>query len=165
MRVTVGEDLSASTPAADRQVAVIEATIDDMNPQVYGYFQEKALAQGALDVYATPIQMKKNRPGQLITVICATADLDPLVRLIFTETTTIGVRHTLAERRTLHRSATEVQTEYGPVRVKVCALDGIRMNYAPEYEDCRRLASEKGIPLKDVIASAIRAFLETGGSG
>ncbi len=164
LRITIGEELVESVAAADQQVAVIEATIDDMNPQVYGYFQERALAEGALDVYATPIQMKKNRPGQLVTVLCALSNLESLIRLVFAETTTIGIRHTRAERRMLEREIAEVQTEYGPVRVKVCTLDGMRVNFAPEYEDCRRLASERGAPLKDVLAAANRAFLDAGGA-
>ncbi len=165
LRVTTGEELAESASAADQEVAVIEATIDDMSPQVYGYFQERAMAQGALEVYATPIQMKKNRPGQLVTVLCAVSSLDSLVRLVFAETTTIGIRHTRAERRALDRRFAEVRTEYGPVRVKVCSLDGARMNFAPEYEDCRRLASETGVPLKEVLAAATRAFLDEEGTG
>jgi pyridinium-3,5-bisthiocarboxylic acid mononucleotide nickel chelatase len=162
LRITVGEELRFDQPASGReQVAVIEATIDDMNPQIYGYFQEKAFEQGALDAYVTPVQMKKNRPAMELTVVCAPESVDQLSRLIFAETTTIGLRYTLAERKTLQREFARVETEYGPVKIKVSSLDGRRMNFVPEYEDCRRLAAEKGVPLKNVQAAAVRAYLQS----
>ncbi|HYK88759.1 MAG TPA: nickel pincer cofactor biosynthesis protein LarC [Acidobacteriota bacterium] len=159
LRVTLGESDLADQVSPDEQVAVIDATIDDMNPQIYGYFQEKALAAGALDVYLAAIQMKKNRPGVKLTVVCAVGQVDALARLIFRETTTIGIRYNLAQRKTLQRQFHSVQTEYGTVTVKVATLDGQRMNVVPEYEDCRRVAAEKGVALKEVLASATRAFL------
>jgi uncharacterized protein (TIGR00299 family) protein len=161
LRITLGE-----TPADDaghspgEQVAVIEATLDDMNPQVYGYFQEKALAAGALDVFATPAQMKKNRPGLNLTVVCDPDRVDIMSALIFAETTTIGVRHTFACRKTLERRFVEVKTEFGAVAIKVSSFGGRRVNFAPEYECCCRLAQETGAALKDVMAAASRAFLE-----
>ena len=161
LRITLGEqpaDDAGDSPG--EQVAVIEATVDDMNPQVYGYFQEKALAAGALDVFATPAQMKKNRPGLNLTVVCAPDRIDNMIVLIFAETTTIGVRHTLARRKTLERRFVEVKTEFGAVAIKVSSLGGRRVNFAPEYECCRRLAQETGAALKDVMAAAARAFLE-----
>ncbi len=162
LRVTVGEEVRDLQPAlSSEEVAVIEAAIDDMNPQIYGYLQEKALDEGALDVYLTPIQMKKNRPGVKLTLLCSPEKLDSLARLIFEETTTIGIRFTMAHRKTLHREFTQVQTEYGAVTIKVSSLDGHRVNYIPEYEDCRRLASEKGVALKEVQVAAMRAYLET----
>jgi uncharacterized protein (TIGR00299 family) protein len=165
LRITLGEPLAESaTENAGERVAVIEATVDDMNPQVYGYFQEKALAAGALDVFATPVQMKKNRPGLNLTVVCAPDRLDSMSALIFAETTTIGVRHTLACRKTLDRGFVEVATEFGPVTIKVSTFGGRRVNFAPEYECCRRLAQETGAALKDIMAAASRAFLELGSS-
>jgi len=163
LRITMGEELPAGVKSPEEEVEVIEATIDDMTPQVYGYFQERALSEGALDVYAVPIQMKKNRPGQLVTIVCAAEHRDRLVRLMFAETTTIGVRHRSAGRTTLDRETVEVQTVYGTIRIKVCSLDGERMNFAPEYEDCRRVAAETGVPLKEVLAAAHAAYLEGGG--
>jgi hypothetical protein len=160
LRVSLGETWPDATAPAGEQVAVIEAAIDDMSPQIYGYFQEKALAEGALDVYATPIQMKKNRPGQQITCVCAPQDADRLAELIFRETTTIGVRCTVARRKTLQREFHRVQTAYGAVTMKISLLDGRPVNYIPEFEDCRRLAEEKGAPLKEIQAAALHAYLQ-----
>ncbi len=160
LRITVGEEPdNAARVSPEELVAVIEATIDDMSPQVYGYFQERALSSGALDVYATAIQMKKNRPGMLVTLVCPVDQIDLLSRIIFEETTTIGIRHTLALRKTLQREFVTVQTPYGAVTVKVSRLDGKRMNAAPEYEDCRRLAAETGVALKEIVAAATHAYL------
>jgi pyridinium-3,5-bisthiocarboxylic acid mononucleotide nickel chelatase len=161
LRLTLGEEtLIQQTEFPGEQVAVIESTIDDMNPQVYGFFQEKALAEGALDVYATPIQMKKNRPGLKITVVCALHQIEDLTQLIFRETTTIGVRCLVAQRSTLPREFQQVWTEFGEVKIKVSSYKGRRMNYNPEYEDCRRLALEKGVAIKQVMAAAMRAYLQ-----
>lgn len=164
LRLTLGEELaSLHEQVPEQQVAVLEATIDDMTPQIYGYFQERALAAGALDVYATAITMKKNRPALLLTVVCAVGQVEAMSRLLFAETTTIGLRYTLAERRTLQREHLQVQTEFGAVAVKVSHLDGRPTNFAPEYEDCRRLAAEKGVPLKEVMAAAAHAYLQRAG--
>jgi len=160
LRICLGETAAEATVSPEEQVAVIEATIDDMNPQVYGYFQEKALAAGALDVYSTSVQMKKNRPAQKITCVCAVADVDRLAGLIFCETTTIGVRYNIAQRKTLQREYVPVQTTFGAVTMKVSILDGRPVNFVPEFEDCRRLASEKGAALKEVQAAAIHAYLQ-----
>jgi len=159
LRLFVGE--SATREAGERwddNVAVIEANLDDMNPQIYGYFVERALAAGALDVFATPVQMKKNRPGQLLTVLCEPAAVDRLVDLVFRETTTIGVRTYQARRRTLERESVPVETPLGVIRVKVSRLNGRILNAAPEYEDCQRVAAERGVPLKQVLAEAAFAF-------
>jgi pyridinium-3,5-bisthiocarboxylic acid mononucleotide nickel chelatase len=160
LRVSLGESTANESISPEEQVAVIEATIDDMNPQVYGYFQGKALDAGALDVYSTSIQMKKNRPAQKITCVCAVSDVDRLTELIFSETTTIGIRYTLAQRRTLQREFVQVQTDYGPVNMKISLLSGRPVNYVPEFEDCRRVAAEKGIALKEVQSAAIYAYLK-----
>jgi uncharacterized protein (TIGR00299 family) protein len=161
LRVTLGEETALDPgPVPAEKVAVIEATVDDMNPQIYGYFQEKALAAGALDVFAIPAQMKKNRPGMLLSVVCDPDRIDAMAALIFAETTTIGIRYTIAERRTLAREFLEVETEYGRVAIKVSSWAGRRINFAPEYECCRSLAQEKGVALKDVIAAASRACQE-----
>ena len=158
LRITIGDEIPAAGISPEEQVAVVEATIDDMSPQIYGYFQEKAMVAGALDVYAVPIQMKKNRPALLITLVCPLELLDMLCRLIFEETTTIGVRYTLAGRKTLQREFVPVETAYGTITIKVSTLGGQKMNAAPEYEDCRRLAAAKGIPLKEVLSAAANAY-------
>ena len=161
LRISLGNALENAGTSPEEQVAVIEATIDDMSPQVYGYFLEKALSGGALDVYSTPIQMKKNRPAQKITCVCAIADLDRLAALIFCETTTIGIRYTIAQRKTLRREFVQVQTGFGQVSMKISLMEGQPVNFVPEFEDCRRLASEKGVALKEVQAAAIHAYLQS----
>ncbi|MGC1615394.1 MAG: nickel pincer cofactor biosynthesis protein LarC [Candidatus Acidiferrum sp.] len=142
----------------DEEIAVIEANLDDMNPQIFGYFLEKALGAGALDVYTTPVQMKKNRPGTLLTVLCKPADTNALMGLIFAETTTFGVRTYRAQRRILPREWVNVGTEFGDVRIKVSRVNGRILHVAPEFEDCRKLAVEKNVPLQRVIASALRNY-------
>jgi uncharacterized protein (TIGR00299 family) protein len=138
----------------DLPVTVIEANLDDMNPQIYGYFVEQALDAGALDVFSTPVQMKKNRPGILVTLLCESASENKLIDLIFRETTTIGVRTHEVRRRTLEREIVPVATPLGEVRMKVSRMNGTMLNATPEYEDCRQIAAQKGIPLKQVIALA-----------
>ena len=155
--------LESAAPAAT--VCLIEANIDDMNPQIAGHLAEQAMAAGALDIFFTPVLMKKNRAGTLVTLVADLADRERLARLLFTESTTIGVRFLAAERRVLDRAQVSVQTDYGPVRVKVSRLEGQVMNFAPEYEDCRRIAREQRVPLKRVLAEAGRRYLEQYGKG
>lgn len=163
VRLLIGESADSSKSAgAVEEVAVIEANLDDMNPQIYGYFLERALAAGALDVYTTPVQMKKNRPGTLLTVLCRPENADALTQLIFAETTTFGARTYRAERRVLPREWVRVHTDFGDVRVKVSRSNGRILHVAPEYEDCRKLAVERDVPLQRVIAEALRAY-EAGG--
>jgi len=159
LRLLVGESLEAQTGAGwNETVTVIEANLDDMNPQIYGYFADRALAGGALDVFAVPVQMKKGRPGQLLTVLCRPQDASRMAELLFEETTTIGVRSYEARRQILERETVPVETPHGTVRVKVSRRNGAVLNAAPEYEDCRRLAAERGVPLKQVLADAVVAF-------
>jgi pyridinium-3,5-bisthiocarboxylic acid mononucleotide nickel chelatase len=135
-----------------------DLNLDDMNPQIYGYFLEKALAAGALDVYTTAVQMKKNRPGVLLTVLCKVADTQELMALIFAETTTFGARTYRAQRRVLPREWVKVATSYGEVRVKVSRVNGSVLHVAPEFEDCKKLAEERNVPLQNVIADAMRNY-------
>jgi pyridinium-3,5-bisthiocarboxylic acid mononucleotide nickel chelatase len=158
VRITIGESLVAQTSAWDERIAVIEANLDDMNPQIYGYFAEKALAAGALDVFSSPVQMKKNRQGTLVTVLCAPQDSDRLADLLFSETTTIGVRSYEARRRVLARESVEVSTSHGTVKMKVARLNGHILNAAPEFDDCRRIAAEHNIPLKQILSDAAVAW-------
>jgi hypothetical protein len=147
--------------AGDEVVSVIEANVDDMSPQLYGFFVDQALAAGALDVTCTPVQMKKNRPGFLVSVLCPPETSDVLSRMLFEQTTTIGVRIYEARRKVLERELLSVETPYGSVRIKVARREGKVLNVAPEYEDCRRLATEKGVPLKQVMMAAQAAYLGT----
>jgi pyridinium-3,5-bisthiocarboxylic acid mononucleotide nickel chelatase len=158
VRIMIGEAEEKTVAGFDEEVAVIEANLDDMNPQIYGYFLEKALAAGALDVYTTPVQMKKNRPGTLLTVLCKPQDTNSLMSLIFAETTTFGARTYRASRRVLPREFVSVATSFGDVRMKVSRVNGRILHVAPEYEDCRKLAVEKKVPLQRVIAEALRRY-------
>jgi uncharacterized protein (DUF111 family) len=158
----VGPGASDSANALGREesssVIVIETNIDDMNPQVCGHVMERALAEGARDAFVTPVQMKKGRPGVLLTVVCSPEDLDAMARLLLTETTTLGVRYYEAARRVLERSIVKVATPFGEVRVKV-ARDGERtLHFQPEYDDCVRLADEHRVPLIEVQAAANAAY-------
>jgi uncharacterized protein (TIGR00299 family) protein len=158
MRIMIGEAAEKGVAGFDEEIGVIEANLDDMNPQIYGYFLEKALGAGALDVYTTPVQMKKNRPGTLLTVLCRPQDTNPLMSLIFAETTTFGVRSYRAQRRVLPREWVNVGTEFGEVRIKLSRVNGRILHVAPEFEDCRKLAVEKNVPLQRVIAEAMRSY-------
>jgi len=163
LRMFVGESADV-VHAADETISIIEASVDDLNPQVYAYFAERALAAGALDVTSAPLQMKKGRPGQLITVLAPPERADALAELFFQETTTIGVRAWEARRRVLARETVNVQTAYGPVPVKVSRNNGRVLNAAPEFEDCRRIALEHGVPLKQVLAAAAAGFQKLSGN-
>ena len=167
LRLMIGERIgeSAHENASehwDAPVAVIEANVDDMSPQIYGYFVEQALAAGALDVFSTAVQMKKNRPGQLVTLLCEPSNLKPLIDLIFRETTTIGIRTHEVRRQTLARESVPVETPLGTIRMKISRLNGTLLNAAPEYEDCRRIATQKGLPLKQVLSTATFHFQKLG---
>ncbi len=151
-------------PSEDETVSVIEANVDDMSPQLYGYFLEQALAAGALDVTCSSAQMKKNRPGLTISLICDPAKTDALSELLFEQTTTIGVRIFEAKRKVLAREHVTVETPYGAVQIKVAKRDGKVVNAAPEFDDCQRLAVERSVPLKQVIAAAEAAYLKQSGA-
>ena len=138
-------------------VVKIECEIDDMNPQLFGPLMENLLAAGALDVFYIPVQMKKGRPGMLVTVLAPPASRDALTDILFRESTTIGVRYQAMERSCLDRAIETVQTQYGPVRFKVARRDGRELNAAPEFDDCQVLAAEHGISIKAVQAAAVHA--------
>jgi uncharacterized protein (TIGR00299 family) protein len=139
------------------RIAVLETNLDDISGEVLGGLVEAALAAGALDVFHTPIQMKKNRPGVLLTVLCAEADADKFSELMLRETTAFGVRRTLAERRKLRREFVTVKTKFGGVKVKLGKLNGKVVQAAPEFETCRKLAAQKKVPLKQVYEAAVKA--------
>lgn len=161
LRLTVGEALEAEGATGLEIISVLEATIDDLNPQIFGYVMERGMAEGALEVFATPVQMKKSRPGTLITLLAKPQDAERLLRLLFAETTTLGVRMRQEQRRALVRRAVAVKTSWGEVRLKVASLNGSTMNYSPEYEDCKKIAEEQRLPLKTVMQEAVRAYLES----
>ncbi|MGS0763529.1 nickel pincer cofactor biosynthesis protein LarC [Syntrophomonas curvata] len=129
---------------------LLETAMDDMNPEIYSYLFSMLLEKGALDVYLTSIMMKKNRPGVLLTVLCQGSDAHLLEEIIFRETTTLGVRKTAVDREELERTVININSSLGMVRIKVAGKGGRVLKYAPEYEDCRRIAGEQGLALKDV---------------
>jgi uncharacterized protein (TIGR00299 family) protein len=161
LRLMVGEERAVSTSGETGDVIVIEANIDDMNPQNFGYVTEMLLSAGALDVFTIPIQMKKNRPAHLLQVLAPSDAVERLSRIIFQETTTIGLRRHSTQRTTLDREFVEVDTEYGTVKIKVSRMDGEVVNFAPEYEDCARIARARGISLKLVQSLAVSAYLNS----
>jgi uncharacterized protein (TIGR00299 family) protein len=159
LRLTLGEaapQFAAKTSL--EKIAVLEANLDDLNPQVVGYVMEKLLEEGALDAFAAPVQMKKNRPGTLLTVLCKPEQASTLTQLLFSETTTLGVRRREEVRQALARRWETVRTQWGEVRIKIASLNGTVTNYAPEYEDCKNLAAEHHVPLKTVMQEAARVF-------
>jgi len=138
-------------------VTVLQTNLDDSTAEVLGGFVDKALAQGALDVFHTPVQMKKNRPGVLLSLLCAEADADKFSELILRETTAFGVRRHTTERRKLRREFVAVNTPFGDVKVKLGRLDGQIVQSAPEFESCKQRAEESGAPLRQVYEAACRA--------
>ena len=150
LRVRIGETLHA---LPQDRVVLVEANIDDMNPEIYGYLFQLLLERGARDVYITPVYMKKGRPGSLLSVLVDEDKLDDISHTLLAETTTIGVRYHQVERRKLERSITTVKTQYGPVRVKICTFDNLQ-RLAPEYEDCAQLARQQNVPIQSVYAAA-----------
>jgi uncharacterized protein (DUF111 family) len=137
---------------------VLETNLDDVSGEILGHFVEAALAAGALDVFYTPIQMKKNRPGVLLTVLCAETDADKFSEIILRETSAFGVRRTMAERRKLRREFTRVKTPLGEITVKIGRLNGKVVQAAPEFESCKKLAVRAKIPLKRIYEAVFKAI-------
>lgn len=154
LRLVIGESSEEVRGYQRERVAVAETNIDDMNPQIYDYLIGKLLDMGALDVFLVPTQMKKNRPGTLLTVLCAPEKIGEFADFLLRETTTIGLRWRIDNRTTARRSIREVQTSYGTVRIKVAEVNGNTINATPEYEDCKRLALENNVPLKEIMEQA-----------
>ncbi len=161
VRITIGEAASNTLAAktASETITVLEANLDDLNPQVFGYVMDRLFEEDALDAFCMPVQMKKNRPGTLLTVLCKPKDAGKLTQLIFTETTTLGVRRRDEMRLALARRWENVDTQWGEVRIKIASMNGTITNYAPEYEDCRRIAAEHHVPLKQVMGEAVEAYV------
>jgi pyridinium-3,5-bisthiocarboxylic acid mononucleotide nickel chelatase len=158
LRVLVGE---ADTAAAAERVVVLESEIDDMNPQLFGPLMERLHQAGALDVFYAPVQMKKNRPGTLVTVVARPEQRESLSGLLFAETTTIGVRYQEVHRDCLDREVRSIATPVGPIRFKIASRAGRVLNASPEFEDCARAATEHGLPIKDVQAMAMKGWLDS----
>ena len=170
LRLVLGEASTAShasshsnlqapgSPAAEK-IGILETTIDDATPELLSYVAERLLASGAADVYRTPVQMKKGRTGISLTVLCPPESASALQRMLFEQTTTLGVRYREEQRTILARKTVSVETEWGPVRVKAGAgPEGLTLNYAPEFEDCRSIAERHGVPLKQVMQAASAAY-------
>ncbi len=168
LRITIGDKCGAgaltregSATTSQDTLTVLEANLDDLNPQVFGYVMDRLLEAGALDVFATPIHMKKNRPGSLLTILAKPEDTAKLTEIVFAETTTLGVRRREETRQILARKWTTVTTHFGDVRIKIASLNGTVTSYAPEYEDCRRIAAEHRVPLKLVMQEAVQQYLRS----
>ena len=157
LRLLVGESDSAGPT---EPIVAIECEIDDMNPQLFGPLMDRLYAAGAHDVYYAPVQMKKNRPGTVVTVIAAPQRRDALSAVLFTETTTIGVRYQEMQRERLQREVRTIETAVGPIRFKIASRGGHVVNAAPEFDDCARAAAERGIPIKEIQALATKAWLD-----
>jgi uncharacterized protein (TIGR00299 family) protein len=174
LRITIGESVAekhagvnaratsaSATHASHETITVLEANLDDLSPQVFGYVMNQLLEAGALDVFGTAVQMKKNRPGTLLTVLAKPEDAGKLSQIIFAETTTLGVRRREESREVLARKWQTVSTRFGDVRIKLASMNGTVTNYAPEYEDCRRIAAEQRVPLKTVMQEAVQEYLKS----
>jgi hypothetical protein len=161
LRLLVGEELAADRPGGE-PIAVIETVIDDSTPQLLAYVSELLLAAGAWDVYRTPVQMKKGRTGVQMTVLCHPGNVPAMRELVFRETSTIGLRWRVEHKESLQRDFVAVETQWGPVRIKVAHWpSGQAANASPEYEDCRALAAKHCVPLKQVMQEALRAYAAT----
>ena len=170
LRAVLGEtsdstlNVQSSTSTVQRHdwetdtVVVVETNLDDINAEILGHFVERAFTEGALDVFHTPIQMKKHRPGILLTVLCASTDADKFSELMLRETSAFGVRRYTTERRKLRREFATVKTAHGEVTVKVGKLDGTVIQRAPEFESCKKLAEQSGVPLKTIYQAAVKSM-------
>ncbi len=153
LRVFIGESAEKSGFESD-QILIIETNIDDMNPQIYDHLMDRLFGSGALDVYLTSVQMKKNRPGTLLTVMCQSDSENSINRILFEETTTIGLRIQTVRRKKLRRRFSKISTIFGEIKCKVSEINGQPVSITPEYDDCKSIAVKKGVPLKSVINEA-----------
>src|SRR5437879_2169678 len=158
LRVFIGETAGLSA-SSDETLLVIETNIDDMSPQLFGYVMDRAFELGALDCYLTPTQMKKNRPGVLLSVLCRPDEREEFLQMLFAETTTIGARSYEVKRRALPRETVRVETRFGPIDVKVSSINNGAVNAMPEFEQCRAAAQQAGVALREVQEAARAAYL------
>ena len=155
LRLFVGK---VSIPADADRVWVLETNLDDLPGEIIGYTTTQLLAAGALDAYITPIQMKKNRPGVMVSVICEESAIPLMEEVLFRETTTLGIRRYPASRHKLRRQATEVSTRFGPIKGKLGWIEGRPPTFSPEHDDCARVAAEQGVALREVHDAAHEAY-------
>lgn len=162
LRVIVGETADKVAEAVEdvERLVMLETNIDDMSPQVFGYLMERAFELGALDCYFTPVQMKKNRPGTLVSILSKPAQQKMLCEMLLVETTTLGVRTYEVERLALQRAIVTVETPFGAIDIKEARIDGRVLRVMPEYEQCRKAAREAGVSLREVEQSAIEAHAQ-----
>jgi len=158
LRILIGEALSEASLPASHQVSIVETNIDDMNPEFYENVFAKLFEAGALDVYLTPIFMKKSRPATLLSAICPAERVDDIARIILIETSSFGVRISQAERRCLDRKWEKVSTPFGEIRIKVGALGGADVTASPEYEDCKKVAAAHSVPVRRVYEAALAQY-------
>jgi uncharacterized protein (TIGR00299 family) protein len=159
LRVLIGETVDVQRD--DAKLWMLETNVDDMSPQIFGHVMERAFELGALDCYFTPIQMKKNRPGVLLSILCGEDEREKFMGLLFSETTTLGIRSYPVDRRALERHTVRVETLYGPIDVKVAALNGHLVKEMPEYEQCRQAARKANVPLRMVEEAVRNAFADS----
>lgn len=164
LRLMVGDDAAAEA-MSDERLLIIETNIDDMSPQIYGHVMDEAFRLGALDCYFAPVQMKKNRPGVLLSILCRLSERDAMCELLLRETTTLGVRFYEVMRRALEREMVRVETEFGAIDVKVARLGGRIVKEMPEYEQCRAAAAKACVALRTVEEAARTSFLKMQGNG
>jgi pyridinium-3,5-bisthiocarboxylic acid mononucleotide nickel chelatase len=164
LRIAIGQTADIATTTGnlceEEEIVILEANLDDLNPQLIGYIMDVAFSEGALDVFNTPVQMKKNRPGTVLTILAPSDREEGMRALLFRESSTLGIRVRREKRYALPRHHEAVTTPWGEVRMKVAGLNGSASQYAPEYEDCRRIAGEHHVPLKHVMQEAIRLYLD-----
>ena len=158
LRLLLGAPVALSAPPSNDRVVVLETELDDASPQLLGPLLDRLLGAGALDAFFTPVQMKKGRPGVLVSVIAPPELREGLEEILFRETTTLGVRRLEWERSALDRELASVDTEYGPIRVKIGRRSGVVYNAWPEFDDCQKAAGDSGVPIKEVLAAALAAW-------
>jgi pyridinium-3,5-bisthiocarboxylic acid mononucleotide nickel chelatase len=158
LRILLGDSISDGANAQTEQICRLETNLDDTSGELIGYCIERLWDAGALDVYTTPISMKKNRPGVLLSILCLPAEAARLEEILFQETSTLGVRRSTVDRHVLARKSHIVETIWGPVEGKIGWLSGDVPRFAPEFEACRRIAVERNLPLRDVYEAAQKAF-------
>ncbi|HUQ32986.1 MAG TPA: nickel pincer cofactor biosynthesis protein LarC [Pyrinomonadaceae bacterium] len=163
LRLMLGDDAVSADAEGYERLVMVETNIDDMSPQIYGHVMDEALRRGALDCYFTPVQMKKNRPGTLISILCEESVRDSMCELLLAETTTLGVRFFEVMRRALERRIVKVETAYGAIDVKVAHLKGRALKEMPEYEQCRAAAEKYGVTLRTVEQAARASFSKSQG--
>jgi uncharacterized protein (DUF111 family) len=160
LRLIVGDETDFATPNEEK-IAILETVIDDSSPQLLAYVSDLLLQSGAWDVYRIPVQMKKGRSGVQLTVLCHPDRLPALRDILFRDTTTIGAHWRVESKMALQREFSEVATQWGPVRIKIARnTEGAVTNASPEYEDCRRIAEQHAVPLKQVMLEAARRYAE-----